>query len=98
VQYSFSFDEALQQEWSWTERYAAQPEILSYANHVADRFDLRHDIQFETRVTARDMERERRALGPGTVHRRAQAGADLYHGDGLPLSGPHARHPRARDL
>ena len=51
MQYSFQFDEALQQEWAWTERYATQPEILSYANHVADRFDLRRDIQFETRVT-----------------------------------------------
>ena len=40
----------LQQEWTWTERYAAQPEILRYLNHVADRFDLRRDIQFDTRV------------------------------------------------
>jgi cyclohexanone monooxygenase len=50
VQYSYQFDETLQQEWEWTERYAAQPEILKYANHVADRFDLRRDIQFNTRV------------------------------------------------
>ena len=40
----------LQQEWDWSERYAPQPEILKYANHVADRFDLRPDIQFNTRV------------------------------------------------
>lgn len=52
MQYSFSFSPALQQEWSWSERFAGQPEILAYANHVADRFDLRRDIQFETRVTA----------------------------------------------
>jgi cyclohexanone monooxygenase len=51
MDYSYSFSEELQQEWRWTERYAAQPEILRYANHVADRFDLRRDIQFETRVT-----------------------------------------------
>ncbi|HSB40653.1 MAG TPA: NAD(P)/FAD-dependent oxidoreductase [Methylomirabilota bacterium] len=50
MDYSYSFSEELQQEWRWTERYAAQPEILRYANHVADRFDLRRDIQFETRV------------------------------------------------
>ena len=50
VQYSYQFDEGLQQEWEWTERYAAQPELLGYANHVADRFDLRRDIQFNTRV------------------------------------------------
>ena len=51
MDYSYSFSDELQQEWHWTERYAAQPEILKYANHVADRFDLRRDIQFETRVT-----------------------------------------------
>jgi cyclohexanone monooxygenase len=50
MDYSYSFSEELQQEWHWTERYAAQPEILKYADHVADRFDLRRDIQFETRV------------------------------------------------
>ncbi|WP_308194671.1 flavin-containing monooxygenase [Pseudonocardia kujensis] len=42
----------LEQEWDWTERYPAQPEILSYAEHVAHRFDLRRDITFDTRVTA----------------------------------------------
>jgi cyclohexanone monooxygenase len=52
VQYSYQFSDALQQEWDWTERYATQPEILRYANHVADRFDLRRDIQFDTRVKA----------------------------------------------
>ncbi len=50
LDYSYSFSPELEQEWEWTERYAAQPEILRYANHVADRFDLRRDIQFETRV------------------------------------------------
>ena len=52
VQYSYQFSDALQQEWEWSERYAAQPELLRYANHVADRFDLRRDIQFSTRVKA----------------------------------------------
>lgn len=50
MQYSYSFSDELQQEWDWSERYAPQPEILAYANHVADRFDLRSDIQFDTRV------------------------------------------------
>lgn len=50
--YSFSFDDALQQEWEWTERFPAQPEILRYLEHVADRFALREDITFGTRVTA----------------------------------------------
>jgi len=52
MEYSYQFSDALQQEWEWSERYAAQPEILRYANHVADRFDLRRDIQFNTRVSA----------------------------------------------
>ncbi|WP_256354719.1 NAD(P)/FAD-dependent oxidoreductase [Variovorax sp. dw_308] len=52
LEYSFSFSEALQQEWRWTERYASQPELLRYANHVADRFDLRRDITLNTRVTS----------------------------------------------
>jgi cation diffusion facilitator CzcD-associated flavoprotein CzcO len=50
--YSYSWCEELQQEWSWSERYAPQPEILRYLQHVADRFDLRRDIQFDTRVTS----------------------------------------------
>ena len=50
MQYSYQFSEKLQQEWVWSERYAPQPEILRYVNHVADRFDLRRDIQFNTRV------------------------------------------------
>jgi cyclohexanone monooxygenase len=50
MQYSYSFSDELQQQWDWSERYAPQPEILKYANHVADRFDLRRDIQFSTRV------------------------------------------------
>ena len=52
MDYSYSFSDELQQEWRWTERYSSQPEILRYINHVADRFDLRRDIQLETRVTA----------------------------------------------
>ncbi|HEY0420665.1 MAG TPA: NAD(P)/FAD-dependent oxidoreductase, partial [Acetobacteraceae bacterium] len=52
MQYSYSFSDELQQEWQWTERYATQPEILRYANHVADRLELRRDIQLDTRVVA----------------------------------------------
>jgi len=52
LEYSYSFSEELQQQWKWTERFAPQPEILKYAQHVADRFDLRRDIVFNTRVIA----------------------------------------------
>ena len=50
--YCFSFDDDLLQEWNWSGKYPEQPEILSYLNHVADRFDLRSGIQFNTSVTA----------------------------------------------
>ena len=50
--YSYSFSPELEQEWRWSERYATQPEILRYMNHVADRFDLRRDISFDTRMAS----------------------------------------------
>ena len=50
MQYSYQFDDDLQQNWEWSERYSPQAEILAYAEHVADRFDLRRNIQFNTRV------------------------------------------------
>lgn len=50
--YSYSFDPVIEQEWTWTERFATQPEILRYIGFVADRLDLRRDIRFDTRVAA----------------------------------------------
>ncbi|HEX8602607.1 MAG TPA: NAD(P)/FAD-dependent oxidoreductase [Pseudoduganella sp.] len=50
--YSYSFSNELQEEWNWSEKYATQAEIHAYIRHVADRFDLRRDITFDTRVTA----------------------------------------------
>ena len=50
LEYSYSFSDELQQEWEWPERYGTQPEILKYINHVADRFDLRRDVQLDTRI------------------------------------------------
>ena len=52
LEYSYQFDEALQQQWQWSERFATQPEILRYLQHVAERFDLRRDIDFGQRVVA----------------------------------------------
>ena len=52
MQYSYSFSEELQQEWDWPELFSAQPDILNYATHVADRFDLRRSIEFNTTVVA----------------------------------------------
>jgi cyclohexanone monooxygenase len=64
MQYSYSFDEALQQEWRWAEKFSAQPDILAYLNHVADRFDLRKDIDFNISVTAAHFDE---ALGRWTI-------------------------------
>lgn len=78
LQYSYSFDEDLQAEWEWSERYSGQPEILRYANHVADRFGLRDGIRFNTTVTAATWdEREARwhldtASGDDTTRYSAQ--------------------------
>ncbi|MGQ0582166.1 MAG: flavin-containing monooxygenase [Reyranella sp.] len=52
LEYSYSFSDDLQQEWKWPERYGNQPEILQYINHVADRFDLRRDVQLDTRIVS----------------------------------------------
>src|SRR5499427_10166346 len=50
--YCYSFSSDLEQEWVWSSKYPEQPEILQYLEHVADRFDLRKDIQLGTRVTS----------------------------------------------
>lgn len=57
--YCYSFSRELLEEWKWSERYPAQPEILRYLQHVADRFDLRRDIQFNTRVTSAAWDEEK---------------------------------------
>ncbi|MFN0316997.1 MAG: flavin-containing monooxygenase [Burkholderiales bacterium] len=59
MEYSYSFDNDLQQEWKWPERYGTQPEILRYINHVAQRFDLMRDVQLNTRVTSAVFDEER---------------------------------------
>ena len=58
VFYSYSFDADLAREWEWSERYAAQPEILAYLQHVADRFDLRRDITLDTRVVSAHLDED----------------------------------------
>ena len=58
MEYSYSFDEQLQQDWKWPERYGTQPAILEYINHVAERFDLMRDVQLSTRVTSATFDRD----------------------------------------
>ena len=71
LSYSYSFDPDLEQEFEWRERYPTQPEILEYARHVADRFDLRRDIVFRTRVTAAHYDEESGCWTVRTEHEDA---------------------------
>ncbi len=66
MEYSYGFSEALEQEWDWPEVFSAQPDILRYANHVADRFDLRRNIRFNTRVTSVDYLEDQQVWRVGT--------------------------------
>jgi cation diffusion facilitator CzcD-associated flavoprotein CzcO len=66
VDYSYSFDPELEQEWTWSEKYATQPEILAYANFVTDRYDLRKDIRFSTKVTQATWDDEAKRWNVGT--------------------------------
>ena len=59
--YAYSFDPELEREWRWSEKYATQPEILAYLGHVADRYGLRPDISFSTRVELAGWDEARRA-------------------------------------
>ena len=78
------------------ERYATQPEILRYAKHVADRFDLRRDIQFDTRVAAATFDDDRATVDrPHRPRRRADRPV-RRHGDRLPVVDQPPGHPRAR--
>ena len=70
VDYSYSFDEELQQSWTWTERFAAQPEILAYLRHVADRFDLRRHYHFGVDVVGAAFEDGRWQVRTASRRRR----------------------------
>ena len=98
MQYSYSFSPELQQEWQWSELFASQPEILRYANHVADRFDLRRDIQFDTRVTAGALRSDDAPLGHPHRPRRSGVGAPLRDGHRLPVHRARAGLSRDRAL
>jgi cyclohexanone monooxygenase len=89
LEYSYSFDEALQQQWHWTERYASQPELLAYANHVADRFGLRDGIEFGTRVEAAAFDADRACWRVRSRDGRSWRARFLVMASG-PLSAPNA--------
>src|SRR6201989_2615501 len=59
--YGYSFSQELLKEWHWREHFAPQPETERYLNHVADKFDLRRDIQFNSRVASAHYQEETRS-------------------------------------
>ena len=93
MQYSYSFSPELQQEWQWSELFASQPEILRYANHVADRFDLRRDIQFDTRVTEARFDRATQRWDVRTDRAIVVSARLLRDGDRLPVHRARAGFP-----
>ena len=85
-------------DWEWTERYPGQPEILRYLNFVADRYDLKRDISFNTRVTEAHYDE-----AANRWHVRTEAGASfsakfLDHRRRLPVHRKRAEHPGPRNL
>jgi cyclohexanone monooxygenase len=92
VEYSYSFSPELERDWRWTERYAAQPEILAYLEHVAERFDLTRDIRFETKVTRARWDET--ALGWNVE----TAAGRSYHVRHLILATGALSEPRTPDL
>ena len=94
MQYSFSFSEELDQEWNWSEKYSPQPEILAYANHVADRFDLRSQIVFDTRVTAATFNEDAEMLADRDGSRRQRHRKILHHGGRLSVGAEPPGLPR----
>jgi cyclohexanone monooxygenase len=92
IEYSYSFDPQLEQDWNWTERYAAQPEILAYLEHVAERFDLMRDISLNTLVTSARWDDSR---GRWLVE---TDGGDSYDAQFLVLATGALSQPKAPDI
>ena len=96
--YCYSFSDELMREWEWTERYPGPPEILRYLNHVADRFDLKRDIRFNTRVTYRALRSDRQSLARDHRSGRGVHGAVPDHRSRLPVDGQRPEHSGPRRL
>lgn len=77
LEYSYQFSDELQQEWEWSEKYATQPEILRYADHVADRFDLRRDISFNTTVASLQWNDDAWLVTARSIDDNAEDGQDV---------------------
>ncbi len=94
VDYSYSFDPELDESWQWSEKYASQPEILRYAQHVADRFDLRRDITLRHPARSRPVGRRRPPLAAADLGRGSDHCASPGDGHRLPVGPEGDRHRR----
>ena len=92
--YGYSFSQELLEEWDWEEHFAAQPQTERYLNYVADKFDLRRDIQFNSRVAAAHYREETRSWEITAGGRRALFGAFSDYRDRHSLGADDAEHPR----
>ena len=98
VDYMFSFDPDWRRDWQWSEKYATQPEILRYLNHVADKFDLRRDIQFHTRVERAWWDEAGSLWHVPDQRRRRRHLPFLRDGDRLPVDAQRSRDRRPRTV
>ena len=96
--YGYSFSQELLDEWNWSEHFAPQPETLRYLNFVADKFGLRSDIRFHSRVSAAHYREETASLGRHGRGRQPLPGALPDHRDRPPVGADHAAHRGRRDL
>ena len=96
--YSYSWSHELEQEWTWSERYAGQPEILRYLEHVADRFELRPHLRLGTRVEAASFDEGEQHWTVVTDGGDRLSAAFLVMATGLPLGAAHPGHPGPRAL
>ena len=96
--YGYSFSQELLDEWDWEEHFAAQPETERYLNYVADKFDLRRDIQFNSRVTAAHYQEDTRSWDVILEDGRQLHRALPDHRRRGAVGGDDADHPRRRDI
>ena len=98
IDYSYSWDAELDEQWEWSERYATQPEILRYLGFVADKYDLRCDVRFSTGVDGARMERRHVAVGDPNRRWSDDHVSLLRDGDRMPLGDEGSRPRRRRRL
>ena len=96
--YGYSFSKELLAEWDWSEHFAGQPETLRYLNHVADKFDLRRDIQFKSRVTAAHYDEDSAKLDHRAGRRQPLPQPLPDHRDRAAVDADAAAHRGARQF